>query len=180
MRELAYDRWGATAGRPLVLLHGFLGSRETWRHLVPTLGARRPLVVVDLPGHGASRAPTCTGPAGWHETLEALGDLLAIVSPAPADLLGYSQGARIALGLAMSRPSQVRRLVLESGSPGLADEAARAARRTEDEALAQRLLREGLDAFVARWEALPLFASLARLPLETRRCADQEDGDQFS
>ncbi len=78
------------------------------------------------------------------------------------DVIGYSMGARLALALAALHPERVRRLVLESGSPGLAEEGERAARRTADETLAAGLEREGLEAFVDRWVALPLFAGLGR------------------
>jgi 2-succinyl-6-hydroxy-2,4-cyclohexadiene-1-carboxylate synthase len=45
----------------------------------------------------------------------------------------------------------------------------RQARREADEALARRIEEEGVEAFVAFWETLPLFASQARLREETRR-----------
>jgi len=53
---------------------------------------------------------------------------------------------------------------LESASCGIADPKERAARRAQDEALAGKILREGIEAFVAYWEELPLFASQERLP----------------
>jgi 2-succinyl-6-hydroxy-2,4-cyclohexadiene-1-carboxylate synthase len=81
----------------------------------------------------------------------------------PTDLIGYSMGGRIALHFAAAYPERVRGLVLESASPGLATEAERAARRAADEALAAGLRRDGIVAFVDRWEAQPLFASRARL-----------------
>jgi 2-succinyl-6-hydroxy-2,4-cyclohexadiene-1-carboxylate synthase len=57
---------------------------------------------------------------------------------------------------------------LESSSPGIADAAERQARVVADEALAESIEREGLEAFVERWERLPLFASQASLPEDTR------------
>src|SRR5690606_30531101 len=59
------------------------------------------------------------------------------------------------------------RLVLESASPGLAGEDERAARREADEELARGLERHGIRPFVERWEALPLFATQARLDAGT-------------
>jgi 2-succinyl-6-hydroxy-2,4-cyclohexadiene-1-carboxylate synthase len=94
-------------------------------------------------------------------------DLAAILRQAgaiPANVLGYSLGARIALRLAIAHPSAVRRLVLESPSAGLRTEAERAVRRRADEELAARLERDGIDAFVAEWERQPVFASRATLP----------------
>lgn len=85
------------------------------------------------------------------------------------DLVGYSMGGRVALHQALRRPDRVRRLILESASPGLATEEERARRRADDEALARRIVAEGIEAFVDRWEALPLFASQRRLPENVRR-----------
>ena len=57
---------------------------------------------------------------------------------------------------------------LEGASPGIEDASERHARRQSDEALAAAIERDGVEAFVSRWEALPLFASQARLPAAVR------------
>jgi 2-succinyl-6-hydroxy-2,4-cyclohexadiene-1-carboxylate synthase len=79
-------------------------------------------------------------------------------------VIGYSLGARIALRLAIDHPDVVDGLVLESPSAGIADPAARGARRIADEALARRIERDGIAAFVAEWEAQPIFATQDALP----------------
>jgi 2-succinyl-6-hydroxy-2,4-cyclohexadiene-1-carboxylate synthase len=78
------------------------------------------------------------------------------------DFVGYSQGGRLCLQLALDRPELVHRLALISASPGIADPAERAARREADEQLAQEIERDGVDAFLERWLAQPLFATLPR------------------
>jgi 2-succinyl-6-hydroxy-2,4-cyclohexadiene-1-carboxylate synthase len=80
-----------------------------------------------------------------------------------AHWLGYSMGGRTALAVAAFHPDRVRSLLAVGASAGLADETERAARVRDDEALAAAIERAGVAAFVARWEALPLFASQARL-----------------
>jgi 2-succinyl-6-hydroxy-2,4-cyclohexadiene-1-carboxylate synthase len=62
----------------------------------------------------------------------------------------------------------VRALVLESASPGIEGEAERDARRVTDERLADRIVPDGLPAFVDAWMAQPIFASQSRLPQEMR------------
>jgi 2-succinyl-6-hydroxy-2,4-cyclohexadiene-1-carboxylate synthase len=99
------------------------------------------------------------------EDLVAILDRLGIER---ATWLGYSMGGRVALGAAVMAPSRVAALVLEGASPGIADPLERAARVRDDEALAEFVEREGVAAFVERWEALPLFASQTRLPEEVR------------
>lgn len=72
-------------------------------------------------------------------------------------------GARLALYLVCTRPERIGRCVLESGSPGLADEGERAARRASDQRLAQKVLSEPLERFLADWYAQPLFAGLRQM-----------------
>ena len=166
--RLSFDIAG-TAPRTLVLLHGFTGSRESFHRVEPLLRERFRLVRVDLPGHGLSPLPQSSGAQGFEETLEALERVLDEVSPsAPVHLAGYSQGARVALGLALRAPQRVSRLVLESGTAGLHRRTARRERRTQDALLAESILREGVERFVERWEALPMFDGLRRLPAPDR------------
>jgi 2-succinyl-6-hydroxy-2,4-cyclohexadiene-1-carboxylate synthase len=141
----------------LALLHGFTGSGRSFDHLRDRLDARFQVIAPDLPGHGSS--PDATG---WDDALDSLAKALG---PSPLCLAGYSMGARLALAYALRFPDQVKALLLESGSPGIADPDERAGRRFEDEALAAMAEREGIDAFVARWEEHPTLASLRDLPL---------------
>jgi 2-succinyl-6-hydroxy-2,4-cyclohexadiene-1-carboxylate synthase len=83
-------------------------------------------------------------------------------------------GGRLALGAAVLRRERVAALVLEGASPGLRSAAERAQRRAADDALAAKLEREGLPAFVDHWLAQPLFATQRalgpeRLESERRR-----------
>ena len=91
--------------------------------------------------------------------------------------VGYSQGGRLCLQLALDRPDAVQRLALVSASPGIADPEARAARVDADEQLAQEIERDGIDAFLERWLAQPLFATLprGRSGIEERRKANTVD-----
>jgi pimeloyl-ACP methyl ester carboxylesterase len=54
----------------------------------------------------------------------------------------------------------VRALVLVSVSPGIVDEQSRAARVTSDEELARTVERDGVEAFLDRWLAQPMFATV--------------------
>src|SRR5262249_26017949 len=86
-------------------------------------------------------------------------DLLKALDVPSATWLGYSMGGRLALYLALAYPHIVTTLVLESASPGLATSEARADRIRSDEPLAELIERDGIEAFTAYWESLPLFAS---------------------
>lgn len=158
----------ARRARPLVLLHGFTGSRASWAAVAAALRPARRVVALDLPGHGA----TVVRDAAFDWSLGATADLVAAALTAlrveRADVLGYSMGGRVALQLALAHPARIGRLALESASAGLASAAARARRRAADTALAAAIERDGVAAFVRRWEALPLFRSLARQPEAVR------------
>ncbi|WP_322488417.1 2-succinyl-6-hydroxy-2,4-cyclohexadiene-1-carboxylate synthase [Chloroflexus sp.] len=156
------------AGPPLLLLHGFTGNGQTWQPLVPALAAHHTLVMIDLIGHGQSDAPD--DPARY-AIEQCVADVLALLdqlSFTRVDLCGYSMGGRIGLLLAAGAPERVGRLVLIGASPGLADPVERAVRLVSDEALAERIEREGLEWFVEYWAAQPIFASQQRLPAPVR------------
>jgi len=154
----------AGAGRPLVLLHGFTGSSTAWDLHVEALADARRVLVPDLPGHGATHV--AADRMSVERAADDLAGLLGRLGAAPAAVLGYSLGARIALRLAVTHPGVVRRLVLESPSAGIDSAQARAERREADEALADRIERDGIQAFVDAWERNPVFASHAALPVE--------------
>jgi 2-succinyl-6-hydroxy-2,4-cyclohexadiene-1-carboxylate synthase len=164
--QLYVERAGS--GPPLLLLHGFTGSADEWAGLVPALAPLREVVAVDLIGHGRSAAPADPGRYTMERCVADLLALLGALGLARADVLGYSMGGRVALQLAAAAPGRVGALVIESSSPGIADAAERAARVASDEALAERIEREGLEWFVEHWAAIPLFASQAGLPAEER------------
>jgi len=160
--ELAGD------GPPLLLLHGFTGSAATWGPHVALLAPHFRTIAPDLIGHGRSDAPS--DPERYRME-RCVGDLLVALDALDterANVLGYSMGGRVALHLAVAAPRRVASLVLESASPGLAEPAERQARIASDEALAEAIERDGLEAFVDRWERLPLFASQASLPAGVR------------
>jgi 2-succinyl-6-hydroxy-2,4-cyclohexadiene-1-carboxylate synthase len=162
---LAYSTWGE-GSRPLLLLHGFTGNRTSFDHLRPLLGSAVKAIVVDLPGHGETPLPERKGREGFIETVEAVVQLVEQLGMPSVDLLGYSLGARVALGAALYKPERFGRLILESGSPGLHRRVERAERREADHRLASFIRTHGVEAFVEHWEALPLFESLRRLPPE--------------
>jgi len=158
----------AGEGPPLLLLHGFTGNGDTWAPLLPALAAQYRTVAPDLLGHGETDAPTDPGRYRMERCVEDLLGLLDALGIRRSHVLGYSMGGRVALHLALAAPERVRSLVLVGASPGIADAAERAARIKQDEELAAFIEREGVAAFVQRWEQLPLFATQQRLPESVR------------
>jgi 2-succinyl-6-hydroxy-2,4-cyclohexadiene-1-carboxylate synthase len=156
-----YRQWGD--GAPLVALHGFTGAGTNWADLAAMLPTQT-IIAPDIIGHGQTDAPD--DPARYRIE-NAAADIIELSNQLNLKrfaLLGYSMGARLALYIALTYPEKMERLIPESGSPGLATEAERVQRRAQDEALADRIEREGIPAFVDYWENLPLFAPQKRLP----------------
>jgi 2-succinyl-6-hydroxy-2,4-cyclohexadiene-1-carboxylate synthase len=153
---------------PVVLLHGFTGSKHSWRDLREALSSNLRVISVDLPGHGGTRVGSDVENYSIERAAELVIRLLTGVLAVPRfSLLGYSMGGRLALFIALKYGAHIGRLVLESASPGIADSAERAARIRADAELAAFAESAGIEAFVKRWESIPLFESMARMPAET-------------
>lgn len=138
----------------MVLAHGFTQNSKCWGALPTALEKTHAVRLVDMPGHGSS----------GHDdvNLSTSGDLL-VEAGGHATYVGYSMGGRIALHAALQHPSQISKLVLIGVNPGLTNAADQQKRRDHDAELADRLEREGLELFLQRWLANPLFEGL---PLE--------------
>ncbi len=142
-----------TASDRLVFVHGFTQTGRSWDYVARHFADRYETLMVDAPGHGASSSLRLDLPAAADWLAETVG---------PATYVGYSMGGRLALHLALAHPTLVERLVLVSSTAGIADEAARATRRLEDERRADEIERDGIEVFLGRWLAMPLFAGLPR------------------
>jgi len=110
--NLYYETHGT--GRPLILLHGGLGSGEMFGPVMPMLAERHQVIAVDLQGHGRTadieRPIDVRLMAG---DISALIDHLGLDKP---DVVGYSLGGGVALQTAAQYPAKVRRLVLVSAN----------------------------------------------------------------
>ena len=110
--NLYYETHGS--GRPLILLHGGLGSGEMFGPVLPQLAERHQVVTVDLQGHGRT--------ADIDRPLDAVlmaGDIAALIDHlqlATPDVVGYSLGGGVAFHTAAKYPAKVRRLVMVSAN----------------------------------------------------------------
>lgn len=136
----------------VVLVHGFTQSAAAWPRTIVDGLSRLPadVVAVDVPGHGRRS----------HVRADVTQAAALLAEEGPADFVGYSMGGRLALHVASIHPEAVRKLVLIGASPGIESEAERQARRDADEELARFVEREGVERFLERWMANPLFSTL--------------------
>jgi 2-succinyl-6-hydroxy-2,4-cyclohexadiene-1-carboxylate synthase len=155
-------------GEPLLLLHGFTGSSSTWDYFRSMLDSDFRVIAVDLPGHGQSSIP---GDPKRYSLDRLSSDLAKVLDDLQIDraaVFGYSMGGRAALRFALNEPTHLSFLILESTTPGI-DEASRPQRAAADGLLADMIERDGVAAFVAKWERLPLWNTQARMPDAGRR-----------
>jgi pimeloyl-ACP methyl ester carboxylesterase len=100
------------SGRPLILLHGGLGSGEMFGPVIPALAASHRVIVVDLQGHG--RTADIDRPIEIPLMADDIGALIDHLGLDRPDLVGYSLGGGVALHTAAKYPDKVGRLVAAS------------------------------------------------------------------
>ena len=97
-------------GDPVVMIHGFGGDNNAWRVLAAGAGLSRPILAIDLPGHGQSSG----GAATLDAMAAAVAATLAEEGVTAADLVGHSLGAAVAVAVAEAARFTVRSLFLIS------------------------------------------------------------------
>lgn len=110
--NLYYETHGA--GRPLILLHGGLGSGEMFGPLLPALSGRRQVIAPDLQGHG--RTADIDRPLDVRLMADDIAALIGHLGLDKPDLVGYSLGGGVALQTAIKYPAMVGRLVAVSAN----------------------------------------------------------------
>lgn len=108
-------------GTPLLLLHGFTGSGDDWRHVFgsPLSGYRT--IAPDLRGHGRS-----TNPSGVFRFADVARDVFALLDRLAIDrvkAIGMSAGANTLLHMATQQPDRISAMIHVSGTPRFPDQA---------------------------------------------------------
>ena len=96
-------------GEPLLLLHGGLMTAESWDPQVPTLAQQYRVYVLEQFGQG--RTPDVDGPLAYETMAQHTTAFLDALGISSAHLCGWSDGALVALLVALRRPSLVRKIV---------------------------------------------------------------------
>lgn len=106
--------FGDPGAEPVLLVHGMGSSGADWAFQIEPLAARFRVLVPDLPGAGASPAPSRHAIADYAAQLLALLDALAV---ARTHCVGFSMGGAVALELALQAPSRISRLATINSLP---------------------------------------------------------------
>jgi pimeloyl-ACP methyl ester carboxylesterase len=108
--RLYYETYGS--GRPLILLHGGLGSGEMFGPILPALAANHKVIAVDLQGHG--RTADVDRPLSIPVMADDIAALIEHLGFGEADVMGYSLGGGVALHTGIRHPELVGRVVATS------------------------------------------------------------------
>lgn len=114
-REHSALVWGE--GLPeLVLIHGGAQNAHTWDTVALALG--RPLVAIDMPGHGHSDRPA-DGAANVPRNAQDVAEMIRVLAPAARAVVGMSLGGLTTLALSAHAPDLVDKMVLVDITPGV-------------------------------------------------------------
>ena len=103
-------RWGPESGDPVLFLHGWADSADSFQFIADEIAPALPLAALDWRGFGHSE--WCPGGYWFPDYYADLEVLLEQLSPARgARLVGHSMGGNIAMTYAGIRPARVSRLV---------------------------------------------------------------------
>ena len=127
-----------------MLIPGFSQTAEAWDRVAASLPPHLSVTALDIETGGT-----------FEDTAADL-----VERGGPGFYAGYSMGGRLALCAALLNPEPVTGLILVSASPGIADHAERRRRQIDDEALADWIERHDRNAFLDRWLAQPVLATL--------------------
>ena len=105
----------AGGGPPVILVHGFGGSLWQWEYQQAPLATHHRIITLDLPGSGLSDKPDIAyTPDEMIAFFRGFMDALGIQKAA---LVGNSMGGGLVIGMAVTHPERVERVVLISGMP---------------------------------------------------------------
>jgi pimeloyl-ACP methyl ester carboxylesterase len=111
--RLYYEVHGNAAGVPLVLLHGGGSTIDSnYGRVLPLFARHRTVIALEEQAHG--RTTDRDAPVRFDTSAEDVAALLGVLKVRQADVMGFSNGASVALRLAIRHPTLVRRLVFAS------------------------------------------------------------------
>jgi len=104
--QIYYATYGQ--GSPVVLLHGGMGNADHWGFQVPALAGKFRVIVIDSRGQG--RSTLAKGKVTYHAMADDVLAVMDALSVTAAAIVGWSDGAEIALDLAVNHPDRVSKL----------------------------------------------------------------------
>jgi len=112
--KLAFEEYGESFNKPLIILHGFFASSRNWRLIAKKLADHYHVYVLDMRNHGLSPHAAEMDYATMAEDLLAFMDQHKLQS---ANFLGHSMGGKVAMWLALTAPERIDKLIVADISP---------------------------------------------------------------
>jgi pimeloyl-ACP methyl ester carboxylesterase len=129
-------------GKPIVLIHGFAGSKLYWERVISQLSEKNRVIAIDLPGHGESTM--AAEKYSIEDMAEQIKDLLDQLGLEKVTMFGHSLGGYITLAFAELYPDYLNGFSLVHSTANPDSDEAKAARETN----AKKVAEEGIEEFV--------------------------------
>lgn len=129
-------------GQPIVLIHGFAGSKLYWEKVLPDLSKNNRVIAIDLPGHGDSSMGL--EKYAIEEMAGTIKDLLDELGLEKVTMFGHSLGGYITLAFAEKFPQYLNGFSLVHSTANPDSDEAKAGRESN----AKKVLEGGLDSFI--------------------------------
>jgi pimeloyl-ACP methyl ester carboxylesterase len=108
--HVRYVDVGPKDAPPVVLVHGFASSLETWAAVTPVVSQKHRVLAMDLKGFGWTDRPDGDySPAAEAKLVLALMDARGIKEAA---VVGHSWGSSVVLAMALTAPERVKKIAL--------------------------------------------------------------------
>jgi len=153
----------------LLFLHGFTGSSDDWKPIVPHINKNFSSLGIDLIGHGESSSPENIEFYSADAIANQINNIIEHIIKRKVIPVGYSMGGRAALSFAVKNPLMVEALILESTTPGIENEKLREERIKKDKEITSFIENHSLEEFADFWMDLELFNTQRRFSEEKRK-----------
>lgn len=171
--KLTYTERGDPDLPSLILLHGFLGSKDDWTEVMDRIEGHYHCIAVDLPGHGGSLIDGDTFAYTMNGAACELISLMLNLKVDSAGLLGYSMGGRLAYHLLCRHGEYFNRAFIESSTPGILGAKLRLERFIQDQEMASKLLEMDFEGFLKVWYEQDVFESLLCKAVEKEKMLER-------
>lgn len=129
-------------GEPLVLLHGFCGSKDYWARVIPLLAEDFRVIAADLPGHGESGLPE--GEPSIEKMAEAIKGAIDELELDKVSLFGHSLGGYVTLAFADAHEDKLKSISLIHSTASPDSEEGKKGR----DVAAGKIDKEGVESFI--------------------------------
>ncbi|MDM5226887.1 alpha/beta fold hydrolase [Cytobacillus sp. NJ13] len=129
-------------GEPLVLLHGFCGSKDYWAGMISVLAENFRVIAVDLPGHGGSGLPA--GDPSIEKMAEVIKGAIEEMELDKISLFGHSLGGYVTLAFAEAYEDKLKSFSLVHSTASPDSEEGKKGR----DAASGKIDKEGIESFI--------------------------------